>query len=104
MIPTGEGGMFFKGMRFMPTEDMTQQDLNRLLVHLLRRLFLDQEGNMPTIKHEDKNPMLSVVQFLMDMDIILNDEAFEDIPDDLRRFFIVKYRDGKEHRYGSKPW
>jgi hypothetical protein len=99
--PENEGDMFFIGMKFAPTENMKQSELNRIVVHILRRFFTRDGKPMP-VKHED-NSMLSLVQFLVDVDFMLNEEAFGDMPDDLKKLFIVKHRDGTEYRYGQKP-
>jgi hypothetical protein len=99
--PDDDGSMFFLGMRFAPTESMKQSDLNRIVIELFSRYFLLNGEKIP-IKHTD-NPMLSLVQFLLDIDFMLTEEAFSDIPDDLKKLFIVKHRDGTEYRYGQKP-
>jgi len=100
--PDDDGAMFFVGMKFSPTENIKQSDLNRLVVELFRRFFISPDGNMMPIKHQDE-PMLSLVQFLVDLDMMLDENAFADIPEDLRKFFIVKHRDGTEYRYGQRP-
>jgi len=103
MIPQTKDGMFYTGMQFLPTSSLTQDQLNRIAVHLLRRFFHNADGNMPEIKFEDINSMLSLTQFIIDLDVFLSEEAFKDIPDDLKSLFMVKKRDGKDYRYGHKP-
>lgn len=103
MIPQTKDGMFFKGMKFSPTENITQGDLNRITVHLLRRFFLNNNNEMIDVKHEDIDSMLTLVQFLVDLDISMDDESFQYIPKELRYMFLVKQRDGKEYRYGNRP-
>jgi len=99
--PEDDGGMFFVGMKFAPTEKLKQSELNRIVVELFRRFFV-QDGEPLKAKHKD-NPMLSLVQLLVDIDFMLDETAFAEIPDDLKKLFIVKQRDGKEYRYGQKP-
>jgi len=99
--PKNDDGMFFVGMRFAPTEELKQSALNRIVVELFRRFF-SKDGDPLQAKHPD-NPMLSVVQMLVDIDFMLDEKAFAEIPDDLKKFFIVKHRDGTEYRYGQKP-
>jgi hypothetical protein len=99
--PNDEGAMFFVGMKFAPTQDLKQSDLNKLVVNLFSRYFI-KNGEVITTKHPD-NSMLSLVQFLVDLDFTLNEEAFSEVPEELRKLFMVKHRDGTEHRYGQKP-
>lgn len=100
--PENEGAMFWEGMEFSPTNELKQSDLNRIVVHLFRRFFTTPEGGALPIKEHEKS-MLTVVQFLMDIGFRLDEEAFEDMPPELRRHFIIVTRDGKKHRYGTRP-
>lgn len=100
--PEDDGNMFFVGMKFKPTETLSQKDLNQLVVHLLRRVFVTPDGDPLPVKDHD-NAMLMLVQFLVDLDIMLTEEAFDDIPDALKRYFVVHHRDGSSHRYGHRP-
>jgi hypothetical protein len=99
--PADEKGMFFVGMKFSPDASLKQSELNRIVIHLFRRLFL-RDGEIMDVK-EHENTMLSLVQFLVDLDIRLDEAAFADMPVELRRFFKVIHRDGVEYRYGQKP-
>jgi hypothetical protein len=99
--PEQENGMFFVGMKFAPTENLKQSELNRLVIHLFRRIFMRDGAPLEVKEHESS--MLSLVQFLVDLDIRLTEEAFAEIPTDLRRYFSVIHRDGVEYRYGQKP-
>lgn len=100
--PKNEGDMFFVGLQFAPTENLTQKDLNRLVVSLFRRFFVSPDGEPLEVK-DHENTMLQLVQFLVDLDMMLDEEAFVDIPTDLRKFFNVIHRDGTKYRYGTKP-
>ena len=99
--PKDDGSMFFVGMKFAPNENLKQSDLNRIVIHLFRRIFMRDGAPMEIREHESS--MLSVVQFLVDLDIRLTEEAFSEIPEDLRKYFKVMHRDGVEYRYGQKP-
>jgi len=99
--PEDEGDMFFVGMKFSPTEKLKQSDLNRITVELFRRFFV-KDGDILPARHKD-NPMLSLVQLLIDIEFMLDEKAFADIPDDLKKLFLVKHRDGTEYRYGERP-
>lgn len=100
--PKDENGMFFVGMEFTPTEDMKQADVNRLIVHIFRQLYKGPDGQMLEVKEYDKS-IHTLVQFLLDLKIQLNEEAFGHIPDDLKRFFTIIHRDGTKYRHGTKP-
>lgn len=100
--PQDEGSMFWQGMEFAPTNDLKQSELNRIVVHLFRRFFHTREGEPLPVKEHEKS-MLTLVQFLMDIGFRLDEEAFEDMPNELRRHFVVKVRDGKDYRYGTRP-
>ena len=95
-----EGGMFFSGVKFLPDENMTQADLNKITVELFRRFFVTADGEPMPVKHADK-PMLSLVQFLVDLDMRLTHEVFDDFPPEIKKFFKVINRDGTEYRYGT---
>jgi hypothetical protein len=94
--------MFFVGMKFAPSEALKQSDLNRIVVELLRRVFVTRDGQMLEVKHPD-HPMLSLVQLLVDLDIRLDEKTFAGIPDDIKKHFKVIHRDGTEYRYGNRP-
>lgn len=100
--PQDDGGMFFVGMKFHPDENLKQSDLNRIVVHLLRHIFRTWEGEPFPVKNHESS-MLMLVQFLVDLDITLDDKTFADIPEDLRKYFQVIHRDGTKYRYGRKP-
>ncbi len=100
--PPNEGAMFWQGMEFSPTEDLKQSELNRLVVHLFRRFFTTPAGDPLPVK-EHPSTMLTLVQFLVDLGYRLDDTAFAEIPDDLKRYFMVVQRDGKKYRHGSRP-
>jgi hypothetical protein len=99
--PKDEGAMFFVGMKFAPVPELKQSELNRIVIHLFRRIFMKDGAPLEVTEHE--SAMLSLVQFLVDLDIRLTEEAFAEIPDDLKRYFKVIHRDGVEYRYGQKP-
>ena len=99
--PTNEGAMFWEGLEFSPTNELKQSELNRIVVHLFRRFFTTTEGDALPIKEHEKS-MLTVVQFLIDIGFRLDEEAFADMPPELRRHFIIISRDGKKNRYGSR--
>lgn len=99
--PPDEGAMFFSGMKFAPDETMKQADLNKIVVQLFRRFFITAEGEPFPLKHEDK-PMLCLVQFLVDLDMRFDEETFETLPDDIKKFFKVINRNGTEYRYGAR--
>jgi len=100
--PSDEGTMFFVGMKFNPDARLTQSDLNLIVVHLFRKLFTTFEGEpFPVKDHE--NAMLTLVQFLVDLDMRLDEETFATIPIDLRKHFKVVHRDGVEYQYGQRP-
>lgn len=100
--PQTDGAMFFVGMKFAPNESLKQSDLNRIVVELLSRVFVTRDGDALPIKHMD-NPMLSLIQFLLDLDMRIDETTFEKFPPDLRKFFKVINRDGTEYRYGQRP-
>lgn len=100
--PDDDKGMFFVGMEFAPTEQLKQSDLNRLVVHIFRRFFRNEDGEPMEIK-EFESSMLTLVQFLVDLGIKYNEKAFSELPDDLKRHFMVVHRDGAKYRYGSRP-
>lgn len=100
--PQDEGAMFFQGMEFNPTNDLKQSELNRIVVHLFRRFFHTREGEPLPVKEHDKT-MLTLIQFLMDVGFRLDEEAFADMPEELRRHFIVINRDNTKWRYGTRP-
>lgn len=100
--PDDDGAMFFVGMKFAPNAELSQKALNRIVIQLFRRIFITPEGEPFTVK-EHENTMLQLVQFLVDLDMRLDEEAFAEMPDDLKKYFNVIHRDGTEYRYGSKP-
>lgn len=101
--PANENGMFFVGMKFNPTNDMKQSDLNRLVPYLLRLIFQRDGSPLPVKEFGEGKSMLTLIQFLVDLEVRLTDKAFEEIPPDLRKFFLVEHRDGLKHQYGRKP-
>lgn len=101
--PADENGMFFVGMKFNPTQELRQSDLNRLVPYLLRLIFHREGGPLPVKEFGDGKSMLTLIQFLVDLEVRLTDEAFEHIPEDLRKFFLVEHRDGTKHQYGRRP-
>lgn len=100
--PIDEKTMFFVGMKFDPDESLKSSDLMRITVELLRRVFVTRDGNLLEAKHSDQ-PMLSLVQFLVDLDLRLDEKTFAEIPDDLKKYFRVIHRDGTTYRYGRLP-
>lgn len=100
--PTEEGSMFFVGMKFHPTANLKQTELNRLVPHILRFIFMTADGDPLPIKEHEKT-MATLVQFLVDLDIRLDEKSFALIPEDLRKNFKVIHRDGTQYQYGSKP-
>ena len=95
--PEDQGTMFFAGIKFSPDETMTQDQLFNITTFLMSQIFMTADGNHMPIKHEG-DPMVSLVQMLVDLDVRMNTDVFDLIPNNLRRFFKVVTRDGKEHR------
>lgn len=94
--------MFTVGMKFQPTETMTQDELNVVIVELLRRIFVTDGKEMIPLPDES-NSMRTLAQFILDLDMMLDEEAFVTFPDAIKKLFVVKHRDGTEYRYGRKP-
>ncbi len=94
--------MFTKGMKFLPTEHMTQDQLNTVVVEILRRVFVTDRNEMLPVPNES-NSMRTLVQFLLDLDMMFDEEAFATFPEHIKSLFMVKHRDGKEYRFGRKP-
>ncbi len=97
-----DGAMFFVGMKFTPDATLTQNDLNRLVPAILRLVFRTAEGEPLPVKNHEQT-ILTLVQFMVDLDIRIDDKAFAEIPEDLRKYFMVLHRDGVKYRYGKKP-
>ena len=100
--PDDDGAMFFRGMKFAPDASLSQNDLNKIVVNMLSVMFIGPDGEPMPVKHT-KNPMLSLVQFIVDLDIRLDEETFEKMPDDIKKYFLVINRDGQDYRYGTRP-
>ena len=100
--PNDEGTMFFVGMKFNPDSKLTQSDLNRIVVHLFSKLFTTFDGE-PIKITEHESAMLTLVQFIVNLDMRLSEEIFAGIPTELRKHFKVIHRDGVEYQYGHRP-
>lgn len=100
--PKDDGAMFFVGMSFLPDASLSQKDLNKIILHLFRQIFTTPEGE-PMPVSENDNTMLNLVQFLVDLDIRLDEKAFAKLPEDIRKYFLITHRDGMKYRYGQKP-
>lgn len=92
--------MFWQGMEFSPTNDLKQSELNRIVVHLFRRFFTTETGEPLAVKEHEKS-MITLIQFLMNINFRLDGDAFAELPEELKKHFVVINRNGRKQRYGT---
>lgn len=96
-------GMFVQEMFFSPTENMTQKDLNVFVTHLLHHLYRNKQGDRLPVLETD-NSMLMLVQMLVDMGISFKPDGFEELPEEIKKFFVVQERNGVKYRYSKAQY